>query len=133
MIKYMAIGMAALVALLGVSGWLLKRAYAENGALETKLAGAQAVIDQREADAKANAVAVAQLAQKLSETDTKVVTVTERIYSAPVTRDCIKSPAMRTAVDGVQQLYASPTLQAPGGREPSGAVSGPGAAAQRAK
>jgi predicted transcriptional regulator len=130
MTKYLAIGMVVLVALLGVSGWLLKRSYAANGALETKLAGAQAVIDQREADAKANAIAVAQLADKLSKTETKVVTVTERIYSAPVTRDCIKSGAMRAAVDGVQQLYAAPVVQAPSGREPTPAVPGPNAPAK---
>lgn len=122
MTKFLAIGMAVLVALLGVAGFLLKRSYAANGALETKLAGAQAVIDQREADAKANAIAVAQLAQKLTDTETKVVTVTERIYSAPVTRDCVKSPAMRAAVDGVQQLYIAPALQTPDRREPAPAV-----------
>lgn len=103
--KYMAIGMVVLVALLGVSGWLLKRSYAANGALETKLAGAQAVIDQREADAKANAIVVAQLAQKLNDTEARVVTVTERIYAAPVTRSCAESPAMKAATEGVRELF----------------------------
>lgn len=123
--KYMAIGMAVLVGLLAVAGFLLKRSYEANGALETKLANAQAIIDQREADAKANAIAIAQLAQKLSDTETKVITVTEKIYAAPVTRECAQSPAMRAASDGMRQLFA-PALQAPGGREPSPAVPGPG-------
>lgn len=128
--KYMAIGMAVLVVLLGVSGWLLKRSYEANGALETKLAGAQAVIDQREKDAKANAVAVAQLAQKLNDTETKVITVTERIYAAPVTRDCIKSPAIGTALGGLQQLYLAPVIPPAGGRQPAPAVQGPGSSSR---
>lgn len=131
MMKYMAIGMVVLGALLCVSGWLLKRSYAANGQLETKLSGAQAVIDQREKDAQANAIAVAQLAQKLSDTETKVITVTEKVYAAPVTRDCYKSPAMRAAVDGVQQLYLAPAVPTPGGRQSPAALQGPGAAAKR--
>lgn len=132
MTKYMAIGMVVLVALLGVSGWLLKRSYAANGALETKLTNAQAIIDQREKDAKANAVAVAQLAQKLNDTETKVVTVTERIYSAPKTTVCPEQPAIRAAIDGVRDIYA-PALQAPGGREPSPAVPAAGPPAKLSK
>lgn len=100
----MVIGITVLVVLLGISGWLLKAAYAENGALETKLESANAVIKQREADAKANAIAVAQLAQKLNDTETKVITVTEKIYAAPVTRECAASPSMRAASDGVRAI-----------------------------
>ena len=73
-------------------------------AAEVKLDAANAVIEQREADAKANAIAVAQLAQKLTDTETKVITVTERIYSAPVTRECAASPSMRAASDGIREL-----------------------------
>lgn len=128
--KFLAIGAAVLLALLAVSGFLLKRAIAENGALETKLAGAQAVIDQREKDAAENAKAVAQLAQKLQDTETKVVTVTERIYSAPTTRDCVKSPAVKSALDFVQQRAIAPTLQAPDRRQSAPAVPGPNAPAK---
>lgn len=130
MIKYAAIAIGILTVLLGISGWLLKQSYAANGALESKLAGAQAVIDQREADAKANAVAVAQLAQKLSDTETKVITVTEKIYAAPVTRDCVKSPAVKSALDFVQQRAVAPALQDPGRRQPPAAVQGSGASAK---
>ena len=111
----------------GVEGWLLERSYEANGALETKLANAQAIIDQREKDAKANAIAVAQLAQKLNDTETKVITVTEKIYAAPVTRDCAQSPSMRAANDGIRELLnARPAaIQAPGGRQPPVALQGP--------
>lgn len=73
---------------------------------ETRLAAAHAVIEQRELDAKENAKAVAQLAQKLTETETKVITVTEKIYAAPVTRECAASPSMRAASDGVRALIS---------------------------
>ena len=75
-------------------------------AAETKLVAANEVIQQREADAKANAIAVAQLAQKLTDTETKVITVTEKIYAAPVTHECAASPSMRAASDGVRALLA---------------------------
>jgi hypothetical protein len=74
------------------------------GAANAKLSAANAVIAQREADAKANAIAVAQLAQKLNDTETKVITVVEKVYAAPVTRECAQSPAMRAASDGVRNL-----------------------------
>lgn len=73
-------------------------------AAETRLAAANAVIEQREADAKANAIAVAQLAQKLADTETKVITVTEKIYAAPITRECAASPSMKAASEGVREL-----------------------------
>lgn len=133
MTKYLAIGMAVLVALLAVSGWSLKNAYAENGALEIKVKNAQAIIDQREADAKANAVAVAQLAQKLNDTEIKVITVTERIYSAPKTTVCPEQPAIRAAIDGLPDIYRSAALPAPGGRQPAAAVPATAAPAKLAK
>ena len=49
---------------------------------------------------------MAQLAQKLADTETKVITVTERIYAAPVTRECAASPSMRAATDGVRALIS---------------------------
>ncbi len=106
MSKYLAIGAGVLAALLVASGILLKMAWAENGKLETKLAAANAVIEQRELDAKENAKAVALLAQKLTDTETKVITVTEKIYAAPVTRECAASPSMRAASDGVRALIS---------------------------
>lgn len=92
---WLALGVAAVV-IWGLWGRL-------EGA-ETRLAAANAVIEQRELDAKENAKAVAQLAQKLTETETKVVTVTERIYQAPITRECAASPSMKAASEGVREL-----------------------------
>ena len=84
--------------------FLLRAAWAENGRLEGRLAAADAVIAQRERDARENARVVALLADRLRDTETKVITVTERIHAAPITRECAQSPAMRAASDGVRAL-----------------------------
>jgi hypothetical protein len=116
------------LAIAGVVIWgLLER----NAAIGTELAAANGVIKQAEADKAANAKAVAQLAQKLTDTETKVVTVTEKVYAAPVTRDCAQSPAMRAASDGLRQLF--PGGQADDRRQPAAAVPGSAAGAGRTK
>jgi hypothetical protein len=114
------VAIAALAALLATAGVLLKHAWAENGALDVKLEAANAVIKQREEDQRQNAIAVAQLAQKLSDTETKVITQVEKVYAAPVTRDCAQSPAMRAASDGLRQLF--PGGQVSDRRQPAAAV-----------
>jgi hypothetical protein len=89
---------------IGIGAVVLWGLWGRLEAAETKLNAANAVIEQREKDAKANAVAVAQLAQKLTDTETKVITVTEKVYAAPVTRECAQSPAMRAASDGLRAI-----------------------------
>lgn len=121
MSKYLAIGAGVLAALLVASGILLKMAWAENGALEVKLAAADAVIAQKESDARLSAVIVAKQADALAKLETKVVTVTERIYSAPITRECAASPSMRAATVGVRDIIA-PAGGADAGRQPAPAV-----------
>ena len=107
------------LAIAGVVIWgLIER----NAAIGTELAAAKGVIEQTEKDKAANAKAVQQLAQKLQDTETKVVTVTEKVYAAPVTRDCAQSPAMRAASDGLRQLF--PAGQADDRRQPAAAVPG---------
>ena len=107
------------LAIAGVVIWgLIER----NAAIGTELAAAQGIIEQAEKDKAANARAVQQLAQKLNDTETKVVTVTEKVYAAPVTRDCAQSPAMRAASDGLRQLF--PVGQADDRRQPAAAVPG---------
>ena len=82
---------------------------------ELKLGAANAVIKQREDDMKLSAVILAQQAQALSNLETKVVKVTERIYSAPITRECAQSPSMRAATVGVRDIIQ-------GGGPPAGSV-----------
>ena len=107
------------LAIAGVVIWgLIER----NAAIGTEFAAAKGVIEQAEKDKAANAKAVQQLAQKLQDTETKVVTITEKVYAAPVTRDCAQSPAMRAASDGLRQLF--PVGQADDRRQPAAAVPG---------
>jgi hypothetical protein len=56
---------------------------------------------------------VAQFAQKLNDTETKVITQMD-------TRDCAQSPAMRAASDGLRQVC--PGGQAADRRQPAAAV-----------
>lgn|GEM_PF-2936994 len=132
MTRALAIGCLVLALGLGAAGVLLKRAWAAEGALEAKLKSAKAVIDQRENDIRENAKAVAQLADKLHQTETKVVTVTEKIYAAPITRDCAQSPAMRAALGGLRDIYADP-VPAGDRRQPQVAVPAPSASAGTGK
>lgn len=88
------------------SGLVIWGMWGELGTKQAKLDAANAVIQQREKDAAENAKAVAQLAQKLTDTETKVITVTEKVYAAPVTRECAQSPAMRVANDGVRSILS---------------------------
>lgn len=112
------------LAIAGVVIWgLIER----NAAIGTEFAAAKGVIEQAEKDKAANAKAVQQLAQKLQDTETKVVTITEKVYAAPVTRDCAQSPAMRAASDGLRQLF--PAGQADDRRQPAVAVPGSAAGA----
>ena len=112
---------------LAIAGVVIWGLWGRLEAANTKLEAANAVIEQAEKDKVANAKAVQQLAQKLTDTETKVVTVTEKVYAAPVTRDCAQSPAMRAASDGLRQLF--PAGQADDRRQPAAAVPGSAAGA----
>lgn len=119
--KLLAGGVAVLVVTLGVTGLMLKRSIAAQAQLETKVLAQQAVINQKEADAKLNAKVVQDLATKVLNTETKVVTVTEKVYVAPRTTACVEQPSVRIAIDGMRDIYGD-SLRAPGGREPQAPV-----------
>ena len=108
---------------LAIAGLVIWGLIERNQAISSKLAAANGVIKQHEEDAKKNAAAVQQLADTLSKTETKIVTVTEKVYAAPITRDCAQSPAMRAASDGLRQLF--PAGQALDRRQPAAALRGP--------
>ena len=105
---------------LAISGIVIWGLIGRLEAKDTELAAAKGVIKQAEEDKAANSKAVQQLAQKLTDTETKVITITEKVHAAPVTRDCAQSPAMRAASDGLRQLF--PGGQATDRREPAPAV-----------
>jgi hypothetical protein len=110
------------LAIAGVVIWgLIQR----NAAIGGEFAAAKGVIKQHEEDARKNAEAVQKLSDTLSKTETKVVTVTEKVYAAPITRDCAQSPAMRAASDGLRQLFSGG--QADDRREPDAALRRPAA------
>lgn len=104
--RYLLIGAGVLGALLIVSGVLLKMAWAENGALETRLANANAVIQQREADMRLSALEVAKLQGALEKAETTIAPVRTEIIRVPVTSSC--GPAIAAAVAGVRAALANP-------------------------
>lgn len=104
-----------LLGALAIAGVVIWGLWGRLEAANTKLAAAETVIQQREDDMKLSAVIVAQQAQALSTLQTKVITVTERIYSAPVTRECAQSPSMRAATVGVRDIVS-------GGGSPAGPI-----------
>ena len=89
-------------------------------AAELKLSAANAVIEQHEKDAKRTPLPWPSSPGSSSDTETKVITVTEKVYAAPITRECAQSPAMRAASDGLRQLF--PAGQADDRRQPAAAV-----------
>lgn len=99
------VGAVSLV-LIGVLGWLLKESYAANGALEVNLAGAHAVIQQREQDMKLSALEIAKLAGRVEQINATAAPVRERIISMPATTACVQTPAMQEAISGVRALLA---------------------------
>jgi len=104
--RYLLIGAGVLAALLVVSGVLLKMAWAKNGALETRLANANAVIQQREADMRLSALEVAKLQGALEKAETTIAPVRTEIIRVPVTSSC--GPAIAAAVAGVRAALANP-------------------------
>jgi hypothetical protein len=114
-----------LLAVAALVGWAL---WNQLGMAKLKLANAQEVIRVREDDARRSAQAVARLSDALTRIEAKVITVTETIYAAPITRNCGDSPSIRASRVGVRELI-TPGGQAPAGREPPAALQRPGAGA----
>jgi hypothetical protein len=115
------VGAVAGVALLAAAGmgFLLKRSYEANGALETKLKNANAVIAQREDDMRLSALEIAKLAGRVQQIDATAAPVRERIIHVPVTTSC--GPAIAAAVAGVRDLLANPGGPS-AGRQPAPAM-----------
>ena len=106
-------------AALAVAGLVIWGLYGQLGTAKLKLANAEAVIAVREDDARRSAEAVAKLADTLTKTEAKVITVTEKIYAAPITRQCADSPAMRAADGGMRELFGA------GGQADPGRIAAP--------
>lgn len=106
MTRYLAIAIAGLIVALALCGWLLKRAYEANGALEIKLTNANAVIAQREDDMKLSAKVIAELAQKVEAREVIVAPAKERIIRVPVA--AVDDAAIVGGWDGMQSLLANP-------------------------
>ena len=104
---------------LALAGLVIWGMWGRLEAANLKLANAEAVIAVREDDARRSAEAVAKLADTITKTEAKIITVTEKIYAAPITRQCADSPAMRAADGGMRQLFGG------GGQADPGRIAAP--------
>lgn len=97
------LGAAAAILALGVALWFQIEA---NGALKVRLANAQAIVDQREADMRLSALAVAKLQGALEKAESTIAPVRTEIIRVPVTTSC--GPAIAAAVAGVRAALSNP-------------------------
>lgn len=104
--QWKLVAIAVMGALLVASVFLLKSAWAENGALGVRLANSEAVVRQREADMKLSALEIAKLAGRVEQINATAAPVRERIISMPATTACVQTPAMQEAISGVRALLA---------------------------
>jgi hypothetical protein len=110
-----------LLAVLAGGAFELKRSWQAEATNAQSLKDAQAVIAQKEADAKTSAAQLAILSQRNSQLEALEAPVKLRIANAPVTTGC--GPVVRDAADGVQSLLEGHGAGgSPAGPVPSGAV-----------
>jgi hypothetical protein len=101
--------------LLGLVGgfFALKASWQAEGAARVVAADRQAVIDQKERDARLSAAIIAQQTADLAVLQKKADASLTRIYNAPKTTGC--GPVMRDASHGVRELLLG-TGEPPTGR-----------------
>ena len=88
------------VALWGMAGRL--------DAASLKLRGAEALLAQKEADARLSADLVRRQAERLAGLERQTALSLQQVQNAPLTTDCARSPAMRAASRGLRELFAGP-------------------------
>lgn len=106
MTKYLVIACGVLVLIAGILGWLLLRAHEDLGKANLALKNANAVIAQKEEDARLSAIEVARLQGRVDQLNSTAAPVRERIIHVPTS--AVDDPAILAASDGVRALLASP-------------------------
>ncbi len=114
------------VLLAGLVGgfFALRAAWQAEGAAKVIAADRQAVIEQKERDARLSAALIVNQAHQLAELSTRATTVISRIDHATKTTGC--GPVMRDASRGLHELFGG-AGQPPAGRQPAAVLPGSGA------
>ena len=86
-----------------------------------KLRGAEALLAQKEADARLSADLVRRQAERLAGLERQTTLSLQQVQNAPLTTDCARSPAMRAASRGLRELFAGPA-EPPAGPQPAAAL-----------
>jgi hypothetical protein len=92
-----------------------------NGRLDAaslKLHSTEAVLAQKEADARLSAELVQRQAERLAGLERQATLSLQQVQNAPLTFDCARSPAMRAAGRGLRELFARPG-EPPAGPQPA--------------
>lgn len=125
--RYAAIALAGLLAL-SVTGLLWYRSQYEAevaGRLADRAAAQQALIEQRDRDARLSAQLIAHQAAALAALRQEAGTLVRKIDNAPQTHQC--GPVMRDASRGLYELFGGGAGGPPARRQPAAGVPGPGA------
>ena len=91
------------LALAGLVVWGL---WGRLDAASLKLRSTEAVLAQKEADARLSAALVRRQADRLAGLERQATLSLQQVQNAPLTYDCARSPAMRAASRGVRDLFA---------------------------
>lgn len=106
------------LALAGLAIWGLS---ARLDTASLKLRNAEAVLAQKEADARLSAELVRRQAERLAGLERQSTLALQQVQNAPLTHDCARSPAMRAASRGLRELFARPA-EPPARPQPADAV-----------
>jgi hypothetical protein len=108
-----------LLATLAGGFFALRSAWRAEGAARAVAANQEAIVAQKERDARPSRELVESQAIELAALRTRADTIVTRIVHVPVTSGC--GPSMRDASRGLHELFANPG-RPPAGRQPAAAV-----------
>jgi hypothetical protein len=113
-----------LLAVLAGGFLALRSAWRAEGAARVVAANHEAIVAQKERDARLSRELIESQAIELANLRTRADTIITRIVHVPVTSGC--GPSMRDASHGLHELFGR-AGGPPAGRQPAAAVPGPGA------
>ena len=121
MTRYLILALGVLGLLLAGAGVLLRRSYEESGALRSALAGRDAVIVQKNADADLSERLIGRQQAALAALDRQTQAALQQVYRDPISTNCARSLPMRDATRSLRELFAEDG-EPPAGRQPAAAL-----------
>ena len=122
MTRYLILALGVLGLLLAGAGVLLRRSYEESGALRSALAGRDAVIVQKNADADLSERLIGRQQAALAALDRQTEAALQQVYRDPISTNCARSLPMRDATRSLHRLFGDDAGRPAAGRQPAAAV-----------